>query len=82
MSAFALSNADLVIALASILSTAACGGLRMRMSRFNSLKANSQNENQHEGDVRILDGAKKRKKFQRFRIAGNHKHANKTARIG
>ena len=38
MSAFALSNADLVMALPSILSTAACGGLRMRMSRFNSLK--------------------------------------------
>ncbi|CAB1105747.1 unnamed protein product [Ectocarpus sp. CCAP 1310/34] len=37
MSAFALSNADLVAGFASILSTAACGGVRMRMSRFNSL---------------------------------------------
>lgn len=38
MSAFALSNADLVAGLASILSTASFGGLRIRMSRFNSLR--------------------------------------------
>lgn len=38
MSAFALSNADLVAGFASIRSTAACGGLRMRLSRFKSLE--------------------------------------------
>lgn len=38
MSAFALSKADRVAELASNLSTAAVGGLRIRMSRFNILR--------------------------------------------
>lgn len=45
MSAFALSNADLVAGFASILSTAACGGLRMRMSRFKSLEKKKATRN-------------------------------------
>lgn len=44
MSAFARSKADRVTGLASILSTAAVGGLRMRMSRLNILPPRGNHE--------------------------------------